>query len=122
MREAYHSQLDQVSDDLVEMTRLVGSAMNKATQALLDADLALAESVIAGDEAIDAFLGGFAAEVKQVRGSGGGWRAGDRRDVRVDAGTDDHRWAVVAVQRAGEVALGRAVEHDGPGGVPCHGG
>lgn len=54
MREAYHTRLDQVSDDLVEMTRLVGSAMNKATQSLLDADLALAESVIAGDEAIDA--------------------------------------------------------------------
>jgi len=54
MREAYHEQLDRVSDDLVEMTRLVGSAMNRATQSLLDADLALAESVIAGDDAIDA--------------------------------------------------------------------
>ena len=48
MREAYHEQLDRVNDDLVEMTRLVGSAMDRATQALLDADLPLAESVIAG--------------------------------------------------------------------------
>jgi phosphate transport system protein len=36
------------------MTRLVGSAMARATQALLDADLALAEAVIADDERIDA--------------------------------------------------------------------
>ena len=54
MREVYHEQLDRVSDDLVEMTRLVASAMDKATRSLLDADLALAESVIAGDDAIDA--------------------------------------------------------------------
>ena len=42
MREVYHEQLDRVSDDLVEMTRLVASAMDKATRSLLDADLALA--------------------------------------------------------------------------------
>ncbi len=53
MREAYHEQLDSVSDELVQMTRLVGSAINRATQALLDADLQLAESVIEGDEAVD---------------------------------------------------------------------
>ena len=53
MRETYRQELDQVGDDLVEMTRLVGSAMNKATQALLDADLTLAEGVIGGDVFID---------------------------------------------------------------------
>ena len=36
------------------MTRLVGSAIGRATTALLDADLALAESVIAADEQVDA--------------------------------------------------------------------
>jgi phosphate transport system protein len=36
------------------MTRLVGSAVGRATTALLDADLALAESVIAADEQVDA--------------------------------------------------------------------
>ena len=36
------------------MTSLVGSAMNRATQALLDADLKLAESVIERDELVDA--------------------------------------------------------------------
>jgi phosphate transport system protein len=54
MREAFHEQLDAVGDDLVEMTRLVGTAMQKATSALLDADLTTAEEVIAGDDAIDA--------------------------------------------------------------------
>jgi phosphate transport system protein len=54
MREQFHEELDAVSDLMVEMTRLVGSAVGRATTALLDADLALAESVITGDEAIDA--------------------------------------------------------------------
>ena len=45
--------LDTVYDELVQMTRLVGSAMNRATQALLDADLTLAESVIDADAQID---------------------------------------------------------------------
>ncbi len=53
MREVFHEKLDRVSNDLVEMTNLVGSAMNRATQSLLDADLHLAESVIAGDSLID---------------------------------------------------------------------
>jgi phosphate transport system protein len=66
MREVYHEQLDRVSDDLVEMTRLVASAMDKATRSLLDADLALAESVIAGDEAIDAIASKVEADCFQV--------------------------------------------------------
>ncbi|HEX8497952.1 MAG TPA: phosphate signaling complex protein PhoU [Actinomycetales bacterium] len=53
MRDAFHEELDHTSDQLVEMTRLAGSAMARATTALLDADLALAESVIAADEKID---------------------------------------------------------------------
>jgi phosphate transport system protein len=54
MREQFHEELDALSDLLVEMTRRVGSAVGRATTALLDADLALAESVIGADEAIDA--------------------------------------------------------------------
>ena len=53
MRDAFHEDLDSISDQLVEMTRLAGSAMNRATTALLDADIHLAESVIAADEQID---------------------------------------------------------------------
>jgi phosphate transport system protein len=53
VRDQYHEDLDSITVSLVEITRLAGSAINRATQALLDADLQSAESVIAGDEAID---------------------------------------------------------------------
>ncbi|MBL8930123.1 MAG: phosphate signaling complex protein PhoU [Kineosporiaceae bacterium] len=54
MRAELHDELDGLSALLVEMTRLVGSAISKATMALLDADLTLAESVISADERVDA--------------------------------------------------------------------
>lgn len=53
MRDAFHEDLDKISDRLVEMTRLSGSALTRATTALMDADLKLAESVIAADHRID---------------------------------------------------------------------
>jgi phosphate transport system protein len=53
MRNAYHEELDALSVQLVEMTRLVGSAISRASTALLDADLTLAESVIVADDAVD---------------------------------------------------------------------
>jgi phosphate transport system protein len=54
MRDAYHEELDALTEQLVEMTRLVGSAISRASTALLDADLTLAESVIVADDAVDA--------------------------------------------------------------------
>jgi phosphate transport system protein len=54
MRDAYHDDLDAITDHLVEMAGLVGSMMGRATTALLDADLVLAEGVISADEAVDA--------------------------------------------------------------------
>jgi phosphate transport system protein len=54
VRTAFHEELKLISHQLVEMTRLTSSALNRATQALMDADLALAESVITADEHIDA--------------------------------------------------------------------
>lgn len=54
MRIAFHEELDGITASLVEMTHLVGSAMSRATTALLDADLQLAEGVIASDETVDA--------------------------------------------------------------------
>jgi phosphate transport system protein len=54
MRDAFHEDLDKISDQLVEMTRLAGSAMARATTALLDADINLAESVIEADKHLDA--------------------------------------------------------------------
>ena len=53
MRDAYHEELDNLSTALVDLGHLVGSAVGRATTALLDADLALAESVIEGDHTID---------------------------------------------------------------------
>lgn len=53
MRDAYHEELDSLTDTLVEMTRLVRSAMSRAVTALLDADLRLAEEVISGDEHVN---------------------------------------------------------------------
>ena len=53
MRDAYHDDLDAISTSLVEMANLAGSAMSRATTALLDADLTLAEMVITADDLID---------------------------------------------------------------------
>src|SRR3954452_11555231 len=53
MRDQYHDELDGITASLVDITRLAGSAINRATQALLDADLQAAEAVISGDAAID---------------------------------------------------------------------
>lgn len=53
MREHYHEQLQEISDRLIEMSKLAGDAMGRATHALLDADLQAAENVIASDTDID---------------------------------------------------------------------
>jgi len=54
VRESYREELDDINACLVGMANSVGSAMSTATTALLDADVALADLVIAGDRRIDA--------------------------------------------------------------------
>src|ERR1700754_4961846 len=54
MRTAYHEQLDALTDQLGEMCGLAGAAMERATQALLQADLVLAEQVITDHDHITA--------------------------------------------------------------------
>jgi phosphate transport system protein len=54
MRAAYTDQLDSIRAELVDMTRLVGASVGKATTALLDGNASLAEEVISEDVAIDA--------------------------------------------------------------------
>ncbi len=54
MRETFHEQLDQMSRSVVDMTRLVSVALERATQAMLDCDVSLAESVISADAEIEA--------------------------------------------------------------------
>ncbi len=46
MRTAFHDQLDGLTEALSKMCGLAGLAMDRATQALLQADLAMAEMVI----------------------------------------------------------------------------
>lgn len=55
MRHAYTDQLDAIRFELVSMTRLVRTAVVRATTALLEADIAAAEEVISGDARVDAF-------------------------------------------------------------------
>ncbi|MGI9164052.1 MAG: phosphate signaling complex protein PhoU [Mycobacterium sp.] len=52
MRSAYGEQLAALTDELAEVCRLVGAAMERATHALLHADLSGAEDVIGGHEKI----------------------------------------------------------------------
>src|SRR5271165_4153809 len=52
MRTAYHEQLSELSEQLGQMCGLAGAAMEHATQALLQADLVLAEQVITDHENI----------------------------------------------------------------------
>ena len=54
MRDIYHDELDEIGKKLEAMTQLVQEAMERATNALLDGDLAGAERVISEDPHIDA--------------------------------------------------------------------
>jgi phosphate transport system protein len=54
MRTAYHEQLDTLTAQLGDMCGMAGVAMERATQALLQADLVLAEQVITDHEQIKA--------------------------------------------------------------------
>jgi phosphate transport system protein len=54
MRDIFHDELDDIGNRVIEMTHLVAVAMERVTQALLDANLALADQVIADDRRVDA--------------------------------------------------------------------
>ena len=53
MRDAYQEQLDELADGLADMCGQVADALDKATRALLECDLQLAEEVISEDIRID---------------------------------------------------------------------
>ena len=53
MRDSFHDDLDGIGTSLVEMGHLVNKAMERATTALLTADLKVAEEIISEDDAID---------------------------------------------------------------------
>jgi phosphate transport system protein len=52
VRTAYHEQLDALTEQLGQLCALVGVAMERATQALLQGDLLLAEQVIVDHDEI----------------------------------------------------------------------
>jgi phosphate transport system protein len=54
MRDLYHDELDSIGRSLLTMTEQVSTAMDRATSALLDGNLAVAERVISDDPAVDA--------------------------------------------------------------------
>jgi phosphate transport system protein len=51
MRTAFHQQLDALSSEIADICGLAGVAMERATQALLQADLVLAEDIITEHDA-----------------------------------------------------------------------
>lgn len=53
MRDAFHEELDAIQATLVTMGEMVSTAMSRSTEALLKADVKLAEQVISDDEKID---------------------------------------------------------------------
>jgi phosphate transport system protein len=57
MRTAYHEQLDALTAQLGETCGLAGVAMERATHALLQADLVLAEQVLSDHDQITALSG-----------------------------------------------------------------
>lgn len=53
MRDIFHEELDAINQSLISLGRLTQQALDSATHALLTADLALAEKVIADDDKVD---------------------------------------------------------------------
>lgn len=53
LRSAFQDELDGVTSTLVELSTIVSGAIDKATHALLTANLAEAEEVIAADDRVD---------------------------------------------------------------------
>ncbi|MEN9687433.1 MAG: hypothetical protein RL381_445 [Actinomycetota bacterium] len=55
IRSVFQDELDGVSQSLVDLTEMVSESISKATTAILNVDLKLAEEVIATDDNIDTF-------------------------------------------------------------------
>lgn len=52
-RDAYHQELREIEEAVVQMATLVEAAIARATQALTQRDTLLAEEVIAGDDTVN---------------------------------------------------------------------
>ena len=56
MRDAFHEELDAIQATLVTMGEMVSVAMSRSSEALLKADVKLAEQVISEDEKLDTMI------------------------------------------------------------------
>ena len=54
IRKSFHQQLDDIKQHVIELAGMVVEVIPRATQALLDADLTAAQSVIDNDDVLDA--------------------------------------------------------------------
>ncbi|MGH2547492.1 MAG: phosphate signaling complex protein PhoU, partial [Actinomycetota bacterium] len=53
IRRSFHHDLEAVRSDIVRLAGMVTEALARATQALLDGDLGVAEEIIGGDDVLD---------------------------------------------------------------------
>ena len=66
LRSAFQDELDGVTATLVELSSIVSGAIDKATHALLTANLAEAEEVIAADDRVDDLQHGLDARIIDI--------------------------------------------------------
>src|SRR6202047_5642279 len=119
MRTAYHMELARLTEHLGEMCGLAGAAMEHATQALLQADLVLAEQVMSDHEKI-ALLSTQAEESAFVLLALQAPVAGDLRSIvsAIQMVADIDRMGALALHVA-KIARRRHPQHDVPEG--CNG-
>jgi phosphate transport system protein len=55
IRSVFQDELDGVSQSLIDLSNMVSTSINKATHALIELDLKLAEEVISEDEKVDLY-------------------------------------------------------------------
>ena len=55
IRSVFQEELDGVSQSLVDLSNMVSNSIRKATHALIDLDLKMAEEVISDDEKVDSY-------------------------------------------------------------------
>jgi len=55
IRSVFQEELDGVSQSLIDLSNMVSTSINKATHALIELDLKLAEEVISEDEKVDLY-------------------------------------------------------------------
>ncbi|MBB5625074.1 phosphate signaling complex protein PhoU [Sphaerisporangium krabiense] len=99
MRDAFHEELQALNDRLLQMTNLVRSAISRATTALLDADLQLAESVISHDAEVNRLYAEIETSIFELMAT--------QQPVAVDL-----RTAITALRMGGDLErMGDLAEH-----------